>query len=252
MADVDTKSIAGFEIKDADRGEVTAVVSTFNVVDRDGDVILPGAIQNGATVKLSGYGHDVVMQGAPPAGIGTVTVDGARAIFTGKYFMDTQRGRDAFAVVKGLGADSEWSIGFPREVRTAKMTDEWRTKGARRLIAGLDILEASPVFVGANALTGTLGVKGADDQADGAAVIDAETPAEPVDQALVTAVIEGIKAKIDADIMATKRAAEEAATKAAADLETARVAAESEERARITAIATKEYERFQRTMRRTA
>jgi phage head maturation protease len=241
---METKSIAGFEIKDADRGEVTAIVSTFNVVDRDGDVILPGAIKDGATVKLSGYGHDVVMQGMPPAGIGTVSVDQHRAVFTGKYFMDTQRGRDAFAVVKGLGSESEWSIGFPREVKTAKMTDEWRTKGARRLIAGLEILEASPVFVGANALTGTLGVK-SEDQADGAAAaaIDAATLAEAV-------VL--IQTKQAAEAAETKRLAEDAATKAAEEAEQARLTAESQERARIAEIATKEYERFQRTMRRYA
>lgn len=242
MADVETKSMEGFEIKNEDLGEVVAVVSTFNVVDRDGDVILPGAIKHGATVKLSGYGHDVVMQGMPPAGIGTVTVDESRAVFTGKYFMDTQRGREAFAVVKGLGSESEWSIGFPRDVKTAKMTKEWAAKGARRLIAGLDILEASPVFVGANALTGTVIAK-AEGQADGAGEIDAETLAEAV-QLVATK-----RAEAEAE---TKRAAEEATTKAAEEAARVQQQAEDAERARITELATKEYERFQRTMRRYA
>lgn len=271
MADVETKSIEGFEIKDADLGEVTAIVSTFNVVDRDGDVILPGAIRNGATVKLSGYGHDVVMNGAPPAGIGTVAVDDVRAVFDGKYFMDTQRGREAFAVVKGLGADSEWSIGYPRRVQTSPMTKEWAAKGAKRLIKRLEILEASPVFVGANALTGTVAVKASDAQADGASDEDKAL----VDEAIIAikakreadaqAVIEA-KAKEDAEAltkiaaaavaaeiarveMETKRAAEDAATKAAAEAEAARVAAETAERERLSTLATKEFERLQRNMR---
>jgi hypothetical protein len=39
------------------------------------------------------------------------------------------------------------------------MTDEWRQKGARRLIAGLYPIEASPVFVGAGQGTMTLFTK---------------------------------------------------------------------------------------------
>ena len=43
MADIETKAFGALEIKDAEQGEVTAVVATLGVVDRDGDVLLPGA-----------------------------------------------------------------------------------------------------------------------------------------------------------------------------------------------------------------
>jgi hypothetical protein len=107
----------------------------------------------------------------------------------------------------------------------------------------LDILEASPVFVGANALTGTLGVKAIEDQADGAGTIDAGTLAEAV--ALV-------QTKRDAEAADVKRLAEEAAALERKAAEASQLAAEQAERARIAAIAAKEFDRFQRTMRRTA
>lgn len=173
---IETKSISDFEIKDADRGEVVAVVSTMNVVDRDRDVILSGAIRDGSVVKLSAYEHDVITEGKAPVGRGVISIVGDRAILNAKYFMSTERGRDAFNTVKEMGADSEWSIGFGKSVQTMPMTDEWKAKGARRLISGLDLREASPVFMGANGLTATVSTKAAGDTDD--APGEAET--EPV------------------------------------------------------------------------
>ncbi len=162
----EAKGIEGFEIKDADRGEVVAIVSTMNVVDRDGDVVLPGAIKDGAQVKLSSYEHDVITEGKAPVGRGTVTIEGDRAVLKAHYFMSTERGRDAFNTVKEMGPDTEWSIGFSRQVKTAPMTPEWKSKGASRLIAGLTLLESSPVFMGANGLTGTVSAKAMSDPED--------------------------------------------------------------------------------------
>jgi len=161
MGDMETKSFGSLEIKDEERGEVEAIVATLEVVDRDGDVILPGAIpRGGAKVKLSGYGHDVILQDAPPVGIGTIREEGGKALFDGRFFMSTSRGREAFAVVKELGTDGEWSFGFPNaSVTTSKMTDEWKEKGARRLIASMAPVEASPVFRGAGLGTMTMHTK---------------------------------------------------------------------------------------------
>lgn len=162
MSEMETKGFGSFEIKDADKGEVTAIVATLGVVDRDGDVIMKGAIPaGGSKVKLSGYGHDVVLNDAPPVGIGTVREVGDKAVFDGRFFTTTERGREAFLTVKELGADGEWSFGFPKAVKTGELTDEWRAKGARRIIAGLLPVEASPVFRGAGRGTMTIGVKAA-------------------------------------------------------------------------------------------
>jgi hypothetical protein len=179
MTDIERKTIDGFEIKDADRGEVVAVVSTMNVVDRDGDVVLQGAIRDGAVVKLSAYGHDVITEGKPPVGRGVISIEGDRAIMKGRYFMSTDRGRDAFNTVKEMGADSEWSIGFAKSVKTSPLTSEWKAKGASRLISEMQLFESSPVFMGANAQTGTVSAKGATLEPDPPVEeTPAETPAE--------------------------------------------------------------------------
>jgi hypothetical protein len=145
--------------KNADRGEVAAVVATLGVVDRDGDVILPGALPpGGATVKLSGFGHDVVLGKEAPVGKGIIAAEGNRVLFRGHFFMTTERGRQAFLTAKEIGPDGEWSFSFG-DVRTSSLTQEWRAKGARRLIAGLTPLDASPVLRSAGIGTGTVMVK---------------------------------------------------------------------------------------------
>ena len=174
LAEIETKAFGALEIKDAEQGEVTAVVATLGVVDKDGDVLLPGSFPPNASVKMSAYNHDIVLDGAAPVGKGMITVQGDKAIFQGRFFMSTERGREAFHMVKELGADGEWSFGYPRAVKTQEMTGEWRGKGARRIIAGLQPMEASPVFRGAGMGTGTLAAKAADPILPDPAVVAAE------------------------------------------------------------------------------
>lgn len=173
--DMELKTFGALEIKDADQGEVVAVVATLGVVDKDGDVILPGAIPPNSAVKMSAYGHDVVIDGASPVGKGTISEEGTAAVFRGRFFLTTQRGREAFNTVKELGPDSQWSFGFPRGVKTESLTEEWRTKGARRIISGMLPIEASPVFVGAGIGTHTVMAKAAE---DAAAAVAAEAEAK--------------------------------------------------------------------------
>lgn len=59
------KQLGRVEIKNADKGEVSAVFSTFNVLDSDNDVTLPGAFDEGAELPISAYGH-ASWQGAYP------------------------------------------------------------------------------------------------------------------------------------------------------------------------------------------
>src|SRR5207247_9448068 len=93
-----------FEVKDADQGLVGAVVATLNVVDRDGDVILRGALPvGGAKVLLSGYGHGVVRDGQPPVGKGLISEIRDQLVLRGRFFLTTKRGSEAFHTVKELG-----------------------------------------------------------------------------------------------------------------------------------------------------
>lgn len=238
-----TKAISGFEIKDADRGEVEAIVSVFNVVDRDGDVILPGAIKDGTVVKLSGYHHDIITEGKPPVGRGVLHVDSQKATLKARYFLATERGRESFAQVKEMGTDSEWSIGYPeRLIKTAPMTKEWQARGAKRIIAEMVVLESSPVFLGANQYTTTVAVKSAEAQADGVSD-DAE---------LLGVAQEALRAHIatkESERATAEQARLDAETKAAADAAADAERLATAERARLSDMATKEFERLERNMR---
>ena len=183
------------KIDDNGEGRVVAVVSKMGVVDRDGDVVMPGAIVDGTKVKLSAYDHDVITEGQMPVGVGTINIQGDEAVLSAQYFMNTTRGRDAFEAVKAMGPDCEWSIGYLKKVREAPMTAEWRSKGARRLIAGMDLMESSPVFLGANQYTQTLATKQADgDPGDE----NAPMCEEDIDDPTHTAAVKGISKRSDA------------------------------------------------------
>jgi transcriptional regulator with XRE-family HTH domain len=157
---LEVKGFGPFEIKDESRGEVRAVVASMDTPDRDGDVLLSGALRPGNRVKLSGWGHDVVLANAPPVGVGTMVEEDGKAVFEGRFFLSSQRGADAFATVKELGEDGEWSYGFRRaEAKTADLTEEWRERGATRLYSEINPIEASPVFLPAGFGTQTLSVK---------------------------------------------------------------------------------------------
>jgi hypothetical protein len=240
MSDLEMKSFGPFEIKSEDKGEVVAIVATLGVVDKDGDVIQKGAFPpGGANVKLSGYNHDVIVGGAAPVGKGVVTEEGDHAIFRGKFFMSTERGREAFHTTKELGTEGEWSFGFPKAVKTGELSQEWKAKGAKRMIAGLTPIEASPVFVGAGWGTGTLLTKSAElevvaePQADG----DPTTLEEPAESPSIDSVLlDAIATEVEPEPAETEEA------KAACEADLAYKAARAE--------AMEEFERVQRSLKR--
>jgi hypothetical protein len=149
------KTISGVTVKDASKGEVSAVFSTFNVVDKDGDLTLPSAIKDGMEVVISAYGHQS-HYGALPVGKGVIRTTDTEAILEGKFFMDTTHGADAFTVVKELGELQEWSYSLHDVVRKSA-----ESNGQRYWIIediGL-IKEVSPVLLGAGLGTRTLAAK---------------------------------------------------------------------------------------------
>jgi hypothetical protein len=177
MQDLVVKAFQGpFHIQDEANGEVEAVVATLGRVDNVGDVILPGAVDPTKNVWLSTYGHSVVLDRAPPVGVGRIREDGNVLLFEGRLFLTTDRGRDAFATLREMGPFAEWSFAFPNAtVKVKELTDEWRAKGARRLLVGIEPVEASPVLIPAGHGTRTLAVKSdasADEQAEVRAIHD--------------------------------------------------------------------------------
>lgn len=149
-----TKSLAHFEIKSADRGEVTAVFATLNVIDKDGDVTLPGAFEDGAEAPISAYGHKS-WEGALPVGKARIRTMGSEAILEGQFFMDTTAGRDTFATVKQLGPLGQWSYGYDAP---GAYVDNFGGRKAR-FLPKLLVHEVSPTLVGVGVNTRTLGTK---------------------------------------------------------------------------------------------
>ena len=140
--------------QEGEEGRFSAVFATLNVIDHDGDVILPGAIESGQKVRISAYNHSS-WGDALPVGKGVVTEQGEQLIVDGQFFLDTQSGAETYKVVKNLDDLTEYSFGFD-------ITDaEFGQKDGKdvQFIKGLNIFEVSPVLLGAGIGTRTLDIK---------------------------------------------------------------------------------------------
>lgn len=234
-----SKGIGPMEVLDEAKGEIMAVVSTLGVVDHEREVILPDAFQSGVRIKLSHYGHSSIyayMKGTgipveAPVGKGTITVEGNLAVLHGRFFMSTQRGREAFATAKEMGPEQEWSWTY-WIIESEPASEEWRAKGARRVIKTIAPFEASPVTVPGGVGTHTVGVK-----CEGCGEMDSKSC--------------GCAVKA-AEEAAKEAAAREAEAKAAADAEQVLQAEELRrtQDAAVKQAAAEEFERFERTRRR--
>ncbi len=153
---------------DGEPGQVTAVFSTFDVVDSDNDIVLATALSNGQQVPMT-WAHRWEM----PIGKGVILVQEKQAVFDGQFFLETEAGLEAYKTVKAMGTLQEWSWGFRvKEAGYEQRGDQWI-----RVIKQAEVYEVSPVLVGAGVGTYTLGIKGHSalaDQADAvhAAVVD--------------------------------------------------------------------------------
>jgi hypothetical protein len=154
---VDTKSLR-VEIKDADKGQVVAIFSTFNTVDHDGDVTTPGAFTDGAKTRISAYNH-TSWGGVLPVGDGSIKVTPNEAQLHGQFYMDTQHGGDTFKIVKRQSEAGlqEWSYGYDV---TKNSFGEFGDPPRRvQFLEGLKVHEVSPVLLGAGIGTRTLATK---------------------------------------------------------------------------------------------
>lgn len=153
------KGLPRVELKDGDTGSFVAIFSTFNVVDKDNDLTLPGAFADGAKVPVSAYGHSS-WEGKLPVGIAEIKQTQVEAQAHGQFFMDTDDGRNTHKAVKSLhGAGlGEWSYGYePQEFHFG----EHDGKSDVRFLTKVGVFEVSPVLQGAGVGVRTLSVKGA-------------------------------------------------------------------------------------------
>lgn len=153
---MNTKHLRGVEVKDADKGEVTAVFSTFNVIDLDGDVTLPGAFEDGTPVRISAFGH-ASWGSALPVGKGVIRATDTEAVLEGRFFLNTSHGRDTFEVVKEMGEMQEWSYSVEPTKHSFGEFDGRRVQFLEKLKGPHEV---SPVLAGAGINTRTLAVKG--------------------------------------------------------------------------------------------
>lgn len=154
---MNTKSFTGFQVKDAAKGEFRAVFSTFNVVDSDGDVTLPGAFEDGTEVRISAYGH-ASWGGVLPVGKGVVHSDQKEAWVDGQFFMNTAHGKDTFLTVEAMGGLQEWSYSVEP---TNYSFGEFEGRQVQFLEKLKGPQEVSPVLAGAGVGTRTLAIKSA-------------------------------------------------------------------------------------------
>lgn len=158
------KTLAGVTVKSIDQGEVSAVFSTFNVIDKDGDVTLPGAIKNGTEVVISAYGHES-WRGLLPVGKGVIRTTTREAILEGRFFLETTAGRETFETVKQLGDLQEWSYSLSD---VDAYSGEFGGRPAQ-FLRSITVKEVSPVLVGAGVDTRTLATKAAAEDRETAA-----------------------------------------------------------------------------------
>ena len=143
-----------FSLKtDSDSGEFTAVFATFDVVDHDGDVTRPGAFEDGAEVIIGSWGHKLHEL---PVGKGVIRQTDREALVEGRFFLDTQPGRDTYQTVKNLGPLGQWSYVFRVEKSSY---GEYDGKNVRFLEA-ISVYSVDPVLAGAGIDTRTTAIKG--------------------------------------------------------------------------------------------
>jgi len=149
------KAFVPFDFKLSETGDVSVAFSRFGVIDSDNDVTYPGAMPVGKTVPVSAYGH-TSWDGALPIGKGTIREVGDLGILDGRFFMDTDQGRNGYATVKAMADIQDWSFGYV--VLPPSGPEVFEGKDVRAL-RKLDVFEVSPVLKGAGIGTATLAIK---------------------------------------------------------------------------------------------
>lgn len=139
------------ELKAAE-GQFRAVFATLNVIDKDGDVTLPGAFKDGQEVRIAQWGHNWA---ALPVGKGVIGADAEKAWVEGSFFMDTTLGMDTYRTVKNLGGLQEWSYGF----QVDKASNGVHGGRNVRFLEAMTVFEVSPVMIGAGVGTHTEAIK---------------------------------------------------------------------------------------------
>ncbi len=143
MVDYKAIPLEVLELKaDSDGWSFSAYASTFNTRDHGGDVILPGAFDR--TLKSRSFRpllwqHDM----REPIGIEKSLVADRKGLLGTWEIIDTQRGADAYKLLK-RGAIRSMSIGY------IPGAFEFKDEGETRVLKDIDLLENSVVSIPMN------------------------------------------------------------------------------------------------------
>ena len=157
------------ELKSADNGGFTGYASTFYTLDNHGDIVLPGAFQDGLVKFLDenfigGAGHDW----NNPLGKYTEAAEDRKGLLVVAKFSDTQAARDVRTLINDR-VIRKLSVGMRLEsvshIKPPAVRKLWEDAGYRptadderalkrhqvvRLIHKAELMEVSPVTVPAN------------------------------------------------------------------------------------------------------
>jgi hypothetical protein len=151
------KAFIGIDLKADKPGSFTARIATLNVIDKDGDVTLPGAFPAGKSILISSYMHSS-WGGQLPVGKGVIREEGNDVFVDGEFYLDTPDGRAHYDTIKHAPELQEWSYGFL--VKETDQESEWaKNPKVWRVLKQMDVFEASPVLRGAGENTATLAIK---------------------------------------------------------------------------------------------
>lgn len=153
---MERKTFTGIELKADKPGHFTARIATLNIVDKDGDVTLPGSFPEGKEILLSAYQHGSWMGGLP-VGKAIIREKDNDVLIDGEFNLKTQTGREHYETAKFAPDLQEWSYGF--SVLSAEEEAEWEGNKVNRILKELDVFEASQVLLGAGVNTAILAIK---------------------------------------------------------------------------------------------
>ena len=149
---METKSYKAAVELTGEEGAFRSIFATFDIIDRDGDVTVPGAFRDGQQVVIEGWNHDYSRL---PVGKGVIGSDSKSAWVDGQFFLDTEGGMEHYRTIKHLAGLEQWSYTF----RVEQKDRDVREGRQVRLLKSLDVAGVAPVARGAGIGTRTVMMK---------------------------------------------------------------------------------------------
>lgn len=150
---METKNYKGTFREMKEDGTAVVVFATMNIVDKDGDITLPGAFGEQICKVQPAHNWDV-----PNIGIAKIKEVKDEAIADIQFFLDMPSAKEWYTAIKrnhDVGVTQEYSYGFHIEQEDRRDVENRSVRGLLKL----KVHEVSPVLLGAGMGTRTLAIK---------------------------------------------------------------------------------------------